>query len=106
MASAAFLLKLVLGAVGVLMAVLSLLLLQAVSNRTDAAMVSLRFYPEQTIGDFLLLLFGTVPLFIGFVLYAAGGVLDWTLLINIGRGAGILASLSVVAVLYRWWRRF
>lgn len=106
MVSAALGLRLVLAIIGVGMAMLSLLLLRAIDRRGESAMASLRFYQEKTVGDFLLLLLGTAPLCAGMLLYAVGGFLERPLLMNVGRGTGIIASSSMVIVLFRWWRRF
>lgn len=88
------------------LAVLSFLIMRRLQNKDSTAMVSFQLEQEASIHDFQLMTFSGLPMITGGIIYLLGGFMANNFLKNVGYSFGVLSALTVLYVLYRWWRRF
>ncbi|MFB6204330.1 MAG: hypothetical protein ABEJ75_01660 [Candidatus Nanohaloarchaea archaeon] len=101
-----FLLRLVLGSLGLLSGIVASLTLMAVWGGNEKAMVSFQLKPEKAKNDFRILLVGNILMAGGFTAYAAGGYTGNENLLTMGRLTAAVYALFPMTVFARWWRRF
>lgn len=100
------LLRVALSYLGAIGAYLSFSVLLQVTEKKEMSMASFQLRTADAEEDFKILLAAQVFMISGFLLYTVGGVIDSPVLLNFGRFYAVIFGLFVIAVFYRWWKRF
>lgn len=91
---------------GVMIFFTSALFYRHLTMNSDRAMAAFQLRPEETVQNFRLLYYGAILETGAFIIYSIGGLLELSLLLNIGRIiSGVFLGVSFL-VAVRWWRRF
>lgn len=99
-------LYLISGSLVAIEAFLAFLIYYKLRGASEAAMASFQLNQEDVIRDFKIIVISGIPLLIGGIIYVLGGFMENDFLKNFGYTGGIVTTILLDYVLYRWWRRF
>ncbi|MFB6115395.1 MAG: hypothetical protein ABEK04_03805 [Candidatus Nanohalobium sp.] len=106
MNSLSIVLSFLLALLGLAIAAFSVRFLRMIRENQDQAMASFQLHPDQAVSEFRLLYYGLILEFFAFVIYGVGGLIDMTLLLNVGRVISAGFILIAIKIALNWWRRF
>jgi len=106
MNSVSIVLSFALALMGVGIAAFAYQFLKVIGENSEKAMASFQLHPDEAVSEFKLLYYGLILEFGAFIIYGIGGLIDQTLLLNVGRVMSTGFLLIAMKISANWWRRF